>query len=301
MNRTIFRSMSRLLLLPWLVTTGCILTTGEGEVETGDDADDTSDDSTPTTTSFTSSTMTSSSDPTTDDDTVGETTASPMGECSSSIIVDGGFEGGTPSAAWDEASTNFPTPICDTGCTEDPGADPYAGDWYCWFGGIDTDPEIASVSQTVLLDGQSAYLSFRFQINASAGTGDDYFFVDIDDTTVFMVTDAEIDDYSGYTPVSLDISDFIDGQPHVITFTGDFLGDGSLSNFFLDEVDLVTCTEGSDTSGSGSSTTDATSTSTGSTDSSTGVVDDGSSTDESGASSSDSSSGESGSSSSDGG
>lgn len=301
MNRTISaRSLSHLLLLPWLVTTGCILTTGEGdENDTGDV--DTGDDSTPTTSSFTSTTMTSTSDPSSADDTVGETTASPMGECTSNIVMDGGFESGTPSAAWTEASVNFNTPICDTGCTEDPGADPYAGEWYCWFGGIDTDPEIASVSQTVTLDGQSAYLSFRFQINAAAGTGDDYFFVDIDDTTVFMVTDAEIDDFSGYTPVSLDISDFIDDQSHTITFTGDFLGDGALSNFFLDEVELVTCTEGSDTSGSGTSTstTDAT-TSSGSTETSTGVVDDSSSGDAS-TSSSDSGTSDSGSSSSDGG
>jgi hypothetical protein len=281
MNRTIYvRSMSRLLLLPWLVATGCIITTGEDDDETGD-FDTGNDDDAPTTSGFTSATLTSSTDPTSADDTVGETTAAPTGECTSNLILDGGFEGGTPSADWTEASTNFNTPICDVGCTEDAGADPYMGDWYCWFGGIDTDPEIASVSQAVTLDGQSAYLSFWFQINAAAGTGDDYFFVDVDETTIFMVTDAEIDEFTGYTKVSLDISDFVDGQPHTITFTGDFLGDGALSNFFLDEVELVTCSEGADTTGSGTtdaSTTDAT-TSTGSTESSSGVVDDSSSGD----------------------
>lgn len=302
MNRTIYvRTMSRLLLLPWLVATGCILTTGGNDDETGD-VETGDDDANPTTSGFTSATMSSTTDPTSADDTVGETTAAPTGECSSNLILDGGFEGGTPSADWTEASINFNTPICDVGCTEDAGADPYAGDWYCWFGGIDTDPEIASVSQSVTLDGSSAYLSFWFQINAAAGTGDDYFFVDIDETTVFMVTDAEIDDFNGYTKVSLDVSDFIDDQAHTITFTGDFLGDGALSNFFLDEVELVTCSEGADTTGSGTTdagTTDAT-TSTGSTsDSSSGVVDDGSSSDS--GSSTDAGSSDSGSSGTDGG
>jgi hypothetical protein len=230
--------------------TGCLITTG-GTDEDDASASDTEDPSDPSTslTDPTSETITDSAT----SDSVGETTGTPEGECTDNILLDGGFEGGTPSAAWTEMSINFETPICDTDCTADPGADPYAGDWYAWFGGIDTAPEIASVSQLATIDGETAFLSFRFQINAAAGDGNDFFEVTIDDTTVWLATDAEIDAYAGYTPISVDVSDFADGGAHTITFTGDVLGEGQLTNFFLDEVGLVTCVVGgADTTGSSS-------------------------------------------------
>jgi len=88
---------------------------------------------------------------------------------------------------------------------------------------------------------------------------------------VFMVTDAEIGSYSGYTPISIDISDLVDGADHLVTFESEHPGSG-LSNFFLDEVALVTCVQGSGSSTSGTSDTTAadTSTGTGSTDTGTG-------------------------------
>lgn len=255
MLRTKFASPGLTLLLCQALV-GCLITTGNASDE-DDSADDTGT-SDPSASSFTSSdTMSATSvDPDgTGDDTVGETTGTPMGECTESLIADGGFEGGTPSQAWTEMSTNFGTPICDTACTEDAGADPYAGDWYAWFGGIDTDPEIASVSQSLNIGGETAFLSFRFQINAAAGSGDDFFEVTVDDTTVFLALDTDMPEYDGYTPISVDISDFADGNGHTITFTGDFLGN-ELTNFFLDEVALVTCVSGSDTTGTSEGTTD---------------------------------------------
>jgi hypothetical protein len=199
------------------------------------------------------------------DDSVGESTGVPTGECSETRIVDGGFEAGTPSTAWMEASTQFGTPICDVGCTEDTGAEPYAGTWFAWFGGL-AEPEESSVAQTVTLDGETAFLSFRFEINAAAGTGDDVFEVTLDGaTTLFMVTDADVDNYDSYTPISIDISDLVDGAEHLVTFRSTFPGTG-LTNFFLDEVALVTCVAGggssSSDSGSGTSAADSTGTST---------------------------------------
>lgn len=261
---------SRRRLVAFLVVSGCVV-----RVDGTGSTDDTTSDATspattlattnPDTTSMTTVAEVSSNVDTNDmtgadvttsptgDDTVGETTGVPTGECTENLIADGGFEGGTPSEAWTEMSLNFGTPICDTDCTQDPGADPYLGDWYVWFGGIDTDPEVAVVSQAVEIGPRTAFLSFRFQINAASGTGDDVFDVTIDDTSVFMVTDAEIADYDGYTPISIDISDFADGGVHTVAFTGDLLGVG-LTNFFLDEVALVTCVVDGDTTGTSGTT-----------------------------------------------
>lgn len=225
-----------------------------------------------------------------DDESGGGTTDGPSGECSETRIVDGGFEAGSPSTAWTEASEQFGTPICDSSCTEEEGAAAYAGDWFAWFGGV-TEAEHASVSQSVTLDGDSAYLSFRFQINAGAGTGDDVFTVTIDGETVFMATDLEIDDYAGYTPISIDVSDFIGEGDHVVEFKSDHLGTG-MTSFFLDEAALVTCAEGGESSSSGGEDTTAADSGTsedgssdggsdsGSSDGSTGGETDGSSTGE---------------------
>ena len=288
------RPVAKLGLWSWMcgavLSAGCIITTGGSNDDTGG-TDNSSDTETtnPLTTSDASGQMTSADS---GDDTAGSTTDGPIGECSSNIIVDGGFEGGTPSATWTESSTNFNTPICDATCTEDPGAGPYAGDWYAWYGGSDGALEEAAVSQSVTIDGETAYLSFRFSINDSGGTGGDVFVAQIDDTVVFMVTDLDTG-FEGYTPVSLDVSDFADGMEHTVTFSAAITGAG-LTNFFLDQIELVGCTVGSESSGSG---LDSSGGSSG--DSGSGTTD-GSSSSSDGGSSSGGSSGGSGSGSSSG-
>jgi hypothetical protein len=273
-----------LLMCP-LLAAGCVLGTNGND----DAADETG---TPVDTSASADTVPSetSADESGSADTVGTSTSTPTGECSENRIVDGGFEAGTPSTVWTEASDQFGTPICDVGCTEDPGAEPYEGTWFAWFGGL-PQPEVASVEQTVTIDGETAYLSFRFEINAAAGTGDDTFVVSIDGVSVFMVSDADVDRFDTYTPVSIDVSEYADGGDHVVRFEADFPGTG-LSNFFLDSVELLTCVEGvgssSSGSGSGSESTAADSASSDSTATDTGSS--GSSSSDSGSSSGGSSS-----------
>ncbi|MBC8073694.1 MAG: hypothetical protein IAG13_35560 [Deltaproteobacteria bacterium] len=274
---------------------GCLLTVGSEDDD--DSASDTDD--IPSDTSFSSDdddddddgnddeSSSVGDDGNSDDGSDGGTTEGPVGECSETRIVDGGFEAGTPSTAWTEASEQFGSPICDVGCTEEEGAAPYAGEWFAWFGGV-ADAEQASVSQSVTLDGATAFLSFRFQINAGAGTGDDVFTVTIDGDPVFMATDLEIEDYAGYTPLSIDVSDFVGEGEHVVEFRSDHLGTG-MSSFFLDEVALVTCDESGESSSSGDDGTTAADDSSGD-DSSDGSSSDGSSSD---GSSSDGSSGDS--------
>jgi len=268
----LIRSGATLLLCSPLFA-GCILTTGSDDAN-DDDNSSASDTDIPSDTSGSSLSSTSPVDSSAGDDesgsfdeTGGETTDGPTGDCSETRIVDGGFEAGTPSSVWTEASAQFGTPICDTGCTEEEGAAPYAGDWFAWFGGV-AEAEQASVSQSITLDGDSAYLSFRFEINASAGTGDDVFTVTIDGQTVFMATDLEIENYATYTPITIDVSEFIDGGDHVVALESDHLGTG-MSSFFLDEVALVTCDEGGESSSSGSGDSESTAGDSGSSGDST--------------------------------
>ena len=105
---------------------GCIITSGGQNDEGGDDSGSGSQSTTnPFTTGDTSGQADSGE---TGNDDLGTTTDTPMGDCGSNLAVDGGFEAGTPSEVWDEQSDMFGTPICDASCTEDIGAEPYAGD-----------------------------------------------------------------------------------------------------------------------------------------------------------------------------
>jgi hypothetical protein len=247
---------------------GCILTTNgdddTGQEGTGDDDDGsvTADDDDPSVGDDDPSADDNGTEPDTGNET-DDTTGGPVGECSENLVLDPGFEAGSPSKVWDEASTTFGTPICDTGCTEDTGVGPYEGDWWAWFGGLE-EQEAASVAQSVTIPAaESALLTFRFEINSTTGTGDDEFSVLIDGTEVWGATDAEMDDYADYTRVEVDVTAFADGEAHTIRFESDHPGHpdtGLITNFFLDSVSLVTCNEGgteSGDSGSADSTTAA--------------------------------------------
>lgn len=226
-----------------LFGSACIITTSEddGEVETTDDSGPP-----PLTTGQPSD----SSGPVADDTSGGpidETTGGPMGECTENLVLDPGFEAGSPSEAWAEASDVFGSPICDTSCTDEMGAAPYAGSWWAWFGGIENEPENASVAQTITIDPEMAYLSFWFEIRSGAGTGDDVFTVTLDRDTVFMVTDLDMADWGEYRRVDVDVSQWADGGAYELRFASTHTGNG-LTSFFLDEVSLVSCSEAAGTS-----------------------------------------------------
>jgi len=63
--------------------------------------------------------------------------------------------------------------------------------------------------------------------------------------TVFMATDFDMPDFAGdYTRVDLDISDWADGGSYQLRFSSSIAGNG-LTSFFLDDVQVVSCGEGS--------------------------------------------------------
>lgn len=278
-----FARLSVLLGLGLGLAGGCILTTSEDTATgngTGGDDDDSDPDSASADDGSTGLVDESGADDNGPDSNDGtdEGTTGPSGDCTENVL-DPGFEVGTPSDDWTEASEVFGTPICDLSCTEDEGAAPYEGDWWAWFGGVE-EPESASVSQDVTIAAaDNIVLSFRFSINASAGTGDDIFRVLVDDAEVFMATDAEMSDFDGYTRVDIDLTAMGDGAVHNIRFESSHAGTG-LTSFFVDNVSLLTCDEGGDGStdgGSDSGSTAADSTDGGSTD--TGSTGDGGSSD----------------------
>ena len=162
--------------------------------------------------------------------------------CSDNLLGDPGFEGGTPNGVWLENSAVFGTPICDASCTEEEGAVPYSGDWWVWFGGIEQQ-ETASVSQQIVISPDQAILQFRFWVNTGAGEGNDTFTVDIDGMNVFLATDLDQATYNSYTLVEVDVSEYADNETHTVSFGAELAGVG-LTNFFLDDVLLVSCTEG---------------------------------------------------------
>ena len=264
------RLVSLGVLVP-LATAACVITSADddGSASTGTDAD-TSPTGFPSSATSTGMPTTgpSTTANTTSDSTTEGTTGIP-GDCGDNVLADSGFEGGTPNPSWEESSTIFDSPICDLGCTEDPGAGPRTGDWWVWFGGLE-EPDTASVSQEVTIEPDAAYLSLYLEINAAQGEiGDDLIVAEIDGNEVFMATDAEIEDYATYREVVVDISAYADGGQHTLEIRAEVTGDG-LTNFFVEDVTIVSCDEGGGSSGSSGSTGSGTD-GTGSTGSTSGM------------------------------
>ncbi len=176
----------------------------------------------------------------------------PRPGCGENLLEDPGFEDGSSGVAWDHTSALFGTPICDASCTEDVGANPFSGRWWVWFGGV-AQPDIASVQQSVLIPEGNVVLRFRFSVNAASGSGNDVFSVALDGKTLLEISDANAASYGGWRVVEQEIPSYADGGEHRLSFEAVLSGRG-LTNFFLDDVELLLCgQEEPGTSGSSSS------------------------------------------------
>ncbi len=152
-------------------------------------------------------------------------------------VEDGSFEGGTPSAAWDEVSLNFGTPICSL---DSCGADrANTGDWFLWFGGT-PDLEVAYIEQQVSIGEDAGTLSFHLWIGATSGLGIDFLRVLVDDTEVFYTLEGNPNYIGGYNLVQLDLSAFADGGSHLLRFESITWG-LRVTNFFVDDISIETC------------------------------------------------------------
>lgn len=160
------------------------------------------------------------------------------GDCSDNLLLDGGFETGTPNSLWQEGSTNFGTPLCTQAVCNAEIGQPFQGAWWAWFGGIASSDEDGYVSQQVTIpDTDYAILWFYLSIPTALAQG--YMRASIDGTELFSVTEADQAQYASYTPVVLDVSAYADGATHTILFEGGSTAGDSVFNAFLDEVCLT--------------------------------------------------------------
>ncbi len=153
------------------------------------------------------------------------------------VTQDGGFELGSPNPVWDEASTNFGTPLCTVaGCGTGTGTGPRSGQWWAWFGGINA-VEVGSAHQDVVIASGTATLTFWLEVPETTGSSAHFLAVSIDDTELFRVTGDATAPYSEYAQVTLDVSTFADGGMHTVKFDSTTNG-GGVTNFFVDDVSL---------------------------------------------------------------
>jgi subtilisin-like proprotein convertase family protein len=153
------------------------------------------------------------------------------------VIADGGFEAGTPNPFWNEASSNFGTPICDVvSCGQGGGTGPHAGTYWTWFGGITGVVETGSMDQNVVIPAGTATLSFYLEIPVADSTGS--MNVDIDGNVLFTATEADTGTYATYAPVTLDVSAYADGGSHNVRFSSTTDAGAGPLNFFVDDVVL---------------------------------------------------------------
>jgi Zn-dependent metalloprotease len=155
---------------------------------------------------------------------------------SGGVVADGGFEAGTPNPSWNEFSATFGTPICDTACGTGGGTGPHSGSWWVWFGGINAS-ETGYVDQNVTIPVGFTSLSFWLEIPVADNSG--FLNVEIDDTIVFSVTEADAGTYATYTEVVVDIGAYADGGSHKLEFYSEVSAGSNLTNIFVDDVSIT--------------------------------------------------------------
>jgi hypothetical protein len=156
------------------------------------------------------------------------------------VIIDGSFENGSPNSDWNEASTNFGSPLCTiASCGTGTGTGPNTGDWWAWFGGISAYEE-GSLSQTVTIPSSStAILTFQFE-NIVCADPSDFLEVRVDGNQEWIVYASNpLCGVLGYSPVSIDLTEYTDGAPHLIEFHSITGQNGNTTNFFVDDVELI--------------------------------------------------------------
>lgn len=168
------------------------------------------------------------------------------------VLLDPGWEGGSPNANWTELSTYFTTPLCDLS-TCNPA--PRTGSWWFWGGGIgapvlDVVNEISETSQTVTIPtATSATLTYYVTFPTCDTEIVDLFYVGVDGAVVYQTTtvaeSAAGNCNTVYQQRSLDLSAYANGLPHTITFQFDELNDwlfsNAISSAWVDDVALTVC------------------------------------------------------------
>ncbi len=158
--------------------------------------------------------------------------------CANTVLVDGGFESGTPNKFWAETDANGGAPLTSVTGT---GKTPHSGSWWAYFGSS-TKADTASVSQTRTIPAAaSATLTFYLRISA-AGTATGTLTASIDKNELARFTNKNAAQFGSYVQVVLDVSGYADGLSHALSIAAGTSA-ASLSNhvsFSVDDVCLST-------------------------------------------------------------
>jgi cysteine-rich repeat protein len=155
-------------------------------------------------------------------------------------IPDGGFEAGTPSAFWTEASTNFGTPICDEpGCGLGTGSGPASGNYWAWFGGSESYEE-SSLQQSVTIPLLTSALRFELEVSF-CDSNSDYLEIRLDGVQRFFINGSSpLCGSAEYSTQEIAIHPLANGESHLLEFHAEtFANNQDVTNFFVDDVFMV--------------------------------------------------------------
>lgn len=158
------------------------------------------------------------------------------------VVQDPSFEGGTPNAVWTEASSNFGTPICDSGtCGVGGGTGANTGTFWTWFGGFGGGVEIGSMEQSLVIPTGASDLQFfvEFPVCATVNGASDFVRLTIDGTELWRqdATSALCNVATGYSQVTVPLGALANGAAHVVRFESTTIG-GTATNFFIEDVSI---------------------------------------------------------------
>jgi hypothetical protein len=155
-------------------------------------------------------------------------------------VTNGDFELGFGSGTWTETSTNFGTPLCDSACGTG-GLPPTPNpNYWVWFGGIGIS-ETGEVAQSLTINAGPSSAAIEFQLAYICPTISIGFVNLRMDGTILFTQDCT----GGAATIpwalhSVDVSGYIDGNPHALSFDSTTQQDtGQVTNFMVDAVVLV--------------------------------------------------------------
>jgi uncharacterized repeat protein (TIGR02543 family) len=163
--------------------------------------------------------------------------ACPEIACTNTVLEDGGFESGG-AKFWTETYTAGSSPITNKTTA---GRGQHSGSWWAWFGNsVNADQATLSQNQTIPA-AASATLTFYLRILA-AGTGAGTMTVSMDGNVVGKFTGKDATAFSGYTQVSINVSNYADGASHTLLIAAGTSGASvfNYSYFLVDDVCLFT-------------------------------------------------------------
>lgn len=145
------------------------------------------------------------------------------------LILDPSFEAYTPNPYWEEFSATYGTPLCTVAdCGTGTGTGSNTGDVWSWFGGSGTGDSGYVFQDVLMLPGTAEITFYAEQYVCGAAGASNYMALKIDGTDPACGV-------LGYRLVTVDVSDFADGDTHEIMFDSVTV---DVANFFLDDVEL---------------------------------------------------------------